>query len=36
MQRCLDEAKALELSPEIRDAWLYGNANAFFFTEKRP
>jgi predicted TIM-barrel fold metal-dependent hydrolase len=31
MQRCLDEAKALDLTAEVRDAWLYGNAEAFFF-----
>ena len=33
MQRCLDEANALELSAEVRDAWLYGNAEAFFFKD---
>jgi len=31
MQRCLGEALALELSDEVRDAWLYGNAWAFLF-----
>src|SRR5215468_8492572 len=31
MQRCLGEARALDLAPEVRDAWLYGNAEAFFF-----
>jgi predicted TIM-barrel fold metal-dependent hydrolase len=31
MQRCLDEAKALDFTPEVRDAWLYRNAEAFFF-----
>ena len=31
MQRCLDEARALDLTPEVRDAWLYGNAETFFF-----
>jgi predicted TIM-barrel fold metal-dependent hydrolase len=31
MQRCLGEAGALDLTPEVRDAWLYGNAKAFFF-----
>jgi len=31
MQRCLGEAAALELPAEARDAWLYRNADAFFF-----
>jgi predicted TIM-barrel fold metal-dependent hydrolase len=31
MQRCLGEARALDLAPEVRDAWLYANAEAFFF-----
>ena len=31
MKRCLGEAAALDLRPEVRDAWLYGNADAFFF-----
>jgi predicted TIM-barrel fold metal-dependent hydrolase len=31
MQRCLGEAGALDLPAEVRDAWLYGNAEAFFF-----
>ena len=36
-QRCLDEARKLELAPEVLDAWLYGNAEAFFFApETRP
>jgi predicted TIM-barrel fold metal-dependent hydrolase len=35
MQRCVDEAKALDLSPECREAWLYGNAAAFFFKDAR-
>jgi hypothetical protein len=35
MQRCLDEARALDLTPEVRDAWLYGNAEAFFFRGSR-
>ena len=30
-ERTLGEAAALDLPDEIRDAWLYGNANAFFF-----
>ena len=34
MQRCLDEARALALAPEVLDAWLHGNARAFFFAEK--
>jgi uncharacterized protein len=29
--RCLKEAAALDLSPEVLDAYLYGNAQAFFF-----
>jgi predicted TIM-barrel fold metal-dependent hydrolase len=32
MQRCLDEARKLELETEVRDAWLRGNAEAFFFS----
>ena len=35
LQRCLDEARALDLSPEVRDAWLFGNADAFFFGSAR-
>ncbi len=31
MQRCLDEARKLDLAPEILDAFLYRNAEAFFF-----
>jgi predicted TIM-barrel fold metal-dependent hydrolase len=31
MQRCLEEVRALDLTPQVRDAWLYGNADAFFF-----
>jgi predicted TIM-barrel fold metal-dependent hydrolase len=31
MQRCLGEAKALDLPADVLDAWLYGNAEAFFF-----
>jgi predicted TIM-barrel fold metal-dependent hydrolase len=30
--RCVKEAAALELSPEVLDAYLYGNAQAFFFS----
>lgn len=29
--RTLKEAAALDLPDEVRDAWLYGNADAFFF-----
>jgi predicted TIM-barrel fold metal-dependent hydrolase len=32
-ERTLGEAAALELDDEVRDAWLYGNAEAFFFGE---
>ena len=32
MQRCLDEARKLDLAPEVQAAWLHGNAEAFFFT----
>jgi len=31
MKRCLSEAATLALTDEVRDAWLYGNAQAFFF-----
>jgi predicted TIM-barrel fold metal-dependent hydrolase len=31
MERCLGEAAALDLPDEVRDAWLFGNADAFFF-----
>ncbi len=34
MQRCLDEAAALDLTDEVRQAWLYDNAHAFFFGER--
>jgi predicted TIM-barrel fold metal-dependent hydrolase len=30
MRRCLDEARGLDLTPEVCDAWLYGNAATFF------
>jgi uncharacterized protein len=30
-ERCLGEAAALDLTDEVRQAWLYDNANAFFF-----
>jgi predicted TIM-barrel fold metal-dependent hydrolase len=29
--RCITEAKALDLEPEVLDAYLYGNAQSFFF-----
>lgn len=35
MQRCLGEAAALDLTDEVRDAWLYDNAYAFFFDGSR-
>jgi predicted TIM-barrel fold metal-dependent hydrolase len=35
MQRCLGEAAALDLPAEIRDGWLYDNANEFFFERLR-
>ena len=34
-ERCLGEAGALELTDEVREAWLYDNANAFFFGAAR-
>ena len=33
MQRCLDEARKLDLAPETLDAFLHRNAEAFFFRE---
>jgi uncharacterized protein len=30
-ERCLGEATALDLDDDVRDAWLHGNADAFFF-----
>jgi predicted TIM-barrel fold metal-dependent hydrolase len=30
-ERCLGEAAALDLTDEVREAWLFDNANAFFF-----
>ena len=30
MERCLGEAAALDLTDEVRQAWLYDNAHAFF------
>jgi predicted TIM-barrel fold metal-dependent hydrolase len=34
LERCLTEAAALGLDDEVRDAWLYQNANSFFFGEQ--
>ena len=34
-QRCLDEARKLDLAPEVLDGWLHGNAEAFFFSPRR-
>jgi uncharacterized protein len=34
-QRCLDEARKLDLSPEVLSNWLYGNAQAFFFPSEK-
>jgi predicted TIM-barrel fold metal-dependent hydrolase len=31
LERTLGEAAALDLAPEVLDAWLHGNAEAFFF-----
>jgi predicted TIM-barrel fold metal-dependent hydrolase len=36
MQRCLAEIAALDLTPEVRSAWLYGNAASFFFGGAAP
>jgi predicted TIM-barrel fold metal-dependent hydrolase len=33
-ERCLGEAAALDLKDEVRQGWLYDNANAFFFGGK--
>jgi uncharacterized protein len=33
MTRCLGEIDDLDLDPEVRDAYLYGNAQEFFFTK---
>jgi len=35
MKRCIDEARALDLTPEVREAFLRGNAAKFFFDESR-
>jgi predicted TIM-barrel fold metal-dependent hydrolase len=34
LERCLTEASALGLGDEVLDAWLYRNANSFFFGEQ--
>ncbi len=31
MERCIGEATALDLPPDVLDAWLHGNAESFFF-----
>ena len=31
----LDNNATTPLAPEVLDAWLHGNAQAFFFTERR-
>ena len=31
MERCLTEAKALDLPEDVLERWLFGNADAFFF-----
>ena len=33
-ERCLGEAAALDLTDEVRQGWLYDNANVFFFGGK--
>jgi predicted TIM-barrel fold metal-dependent hydrolase len=33
MARCLDEIAALDLTDDVRRAWLYDNAASFFFGE---
>jgi predicted TIM-barrel fold metal-dependent hydrolase len=35
-QRCLDEARKLDLAPEVLQAWLHGNAEAFFLRKEKP
>jgi predicted TIM-barrel fold metal-dependent hydrolase len=35
VERCLGEAAALDLPDDVRDAWLYGNAEAFLFGAER-
>jgi predicted TIM-barrel fold metal-dependent hydrolase len=36
MRRCTGEVAALDLDDEVRQAWLYGNAESFFFSERKP
>lgn len=31
MERCVGEARALDLEPDVLDGWLYRNADTFFF-----
>jgi len=33
-QRCLDEARKLDLAPEVLQAWLHDNAQAFFLSKE--
>ena len=35
VDRCLTEAAALDLPDDVRDGWLFGNADAFFFDRLR-
>jgi uncharacterized protein len=34
MERCLGEARALDLPEDVLDGWLFGNADAFFFGQR--
>jgi predicted TIM-barrel fold metal-dependent hydrolase len=34
MERCIGEAMKLDLTDDVRDAWLFGNADAFFFGDR--
>ena len=36
MQRCIGEAEALDLPDDVRQAWLHGNAERFFFGDRSP
>jgi predicted TIM-barrel fold metal-dependent hydrolase len=36
MQRCTGEVAALDLDDEVRQRWLFDNANDFFFAERNP
>jgi predicted TIM-barrel fold metal-dependent hydrolase len=31
MERCIGEVNGLDISDDVRRAWLYDNARAFFF-----